>query len=430
MEGKKANKEYVGFTPLKHQWDVIRLLDRESHCKCKRRIVTVVSRRQCGKSLMIENLLLYYAINYSRTVSIAVSPTLSQARKLFKEIVEAIEHTDVMKASNATLLEIDINGGSKIFFKSAEQGDALRGFTVNGIVCIDEAAYIDDRIFYTVLPWVDVNGAPILIVSTPKVKEGFFFENYCYGMDRKGEHYTIDWSDDQYKESLSKLLPPERLEEYRKMLPKAQFTSEYLGQFLDDDGMVFSNFKNCIDDVNIKPTDRLFIGIDWGNGGNDDTVLSGINQKGEQVLLKYWNNLTPLQQINKIADIIEEYGKQIDIIQPELNSIGTPYVDMLKAKLMPQLSSKIRGFMTTNSSKNDLVAQLQVAFEKEEIRIWDDPKQIREIGAYAAEYNPKTKNVSYNAPTGLNDDIVIGVMLSWDAYLKRTTRGRYNVSII
>lgn len=426
---KKYHLEYVGFTPYTYQRDVINLLITNSNHK--HRTVTVVSKRQVGKSLMAENLLLYFGINFAHTTSICVSPTLNQARKLYKEIVEAIGGSDIIKSSNATLLELTLMNQSQILFKSAEQRDALRGYTVNGLLVIDEAAYIEDSVYYTVLPWCDVSGAPTLIISTPRVRSGFFFNNYCYGLEGKNEYHTIDWSDQKYKEELEKLLPPDRLEEYRKMLPKQQFASEYLGQFLDQDGMVFTNFKSCVRQNTIKPGDRLYWGIDWANGGdNDDTVITALNQYGKQVYLQYWNNLTPTKQVEYITKILKQYEHHTDVIQPELNSIGTPYTDMLKQGISPSLANKVRGFQTTNQSKNDLVAQLQVAFEQGQVEILDDERQLLELGSYSADYNPKTRTITYNAPQGMHDDLCIGLMLAYDAYHKRTLRGHYTISVV
>ena len=430
MASKKIHHlEYVGFTPYSYQRDVINLLVNDSYKK--HRTVTVVSKRQVGKSLMAENLLLYFGINFARTVSICISPTLNQARKLFKEIVDAVADSDIIKTSNATLLELTLANNSQILFKSAEQRDALRGYTVNGILIIDEAAYIEDSIYYTVLPWCDVSGAPILIVSTPRVRSGFFFNTYCYGLEGKHEYHTVDWSDPKYKNDLDKLLSPARLEEYRKMLPAQQFRSEYLGQFLDQDGVVFTGFNACVKRNTIQPGDRLYWGIDWANGGdNDDTVITAINQDGKQVFLQYWNNLTPTKQVEYITKVLKTYEGQTDIIQPELNSIGTPYTDMLKQGISSSLASKVQGFTTTNQSKNDLVAQLQVAFEQGNVEILDDERQLLELGAYAADYNPKTRSITYNAPQGMHDDLCIGLMLAYDAYHKRTLRGCYSFSVV
>lgn len=416
---KNANVEvleYRGFRPFSYQRDVIDLITKDS--QHKHRTVAVKSRRQVGKSRLIENLLLYAGINWTRSVNICVSPTLGQARKLFKEIMDAIGNSDIVKASNATLLEIKLKNRSEILFKSAEQGESLRGFTVTGLLCIDEASYISDDVYYTILPWCDVSGAPTLIVSTPRVKSGFFYSCIQRGLMRDGEFYTVDWCDPKYQDDLNKLLPPERLEEYKRLLPAQQFKSEYLGEFLDDEGVVFTNFKNCTEKNEIKPSDLLYWGIDWGNGGGDDTVLTAVNQEGKQVYLAWWNNLTPNNQVRTICEMIPRYTEQTVSITPELNSIGTPYTDMVKERLGRRLGDKIEGFMTTNKSKNDLVSQLQVAFEQEQIKILPYEKQLIELGAYAMDFNPKTKTVTYNAPQGLHDDICIGLMLAWDGYLK------------
>lgn len=91
---------------------------------------------------------------------------------------------------------------------------------------------------------------------------------------------------------------------------------------------------------------------------------------------------------------------------------------MLKNRLQ---FMKIEGFNTSNSSKNEIVSQLQVAFEQRKIRLIQDEKQERELSYYTAEYNMKTKNLTFNAPRGLNDDICIADMLAYDALLKNKT---------
>lgn len=311
-------------------------------------------------------------------------------------------------------------------FKSAEQKESLRGYTVNGILCIDEAAFIDDDIFYILLPWVDVHKAPILICSSPFMRNGFFYKYYCRGGE--SNIVAIDWCDPQYQSDINILLPPERLEEYRRMLPANQFRSEYLGEFLDDAGSVFTNYLNCVNPHIILPTDRLYVGIDWGNGGdNDDTVISILNQNAQQVYLGYWNNLSTTQQIDKLVSILEPIRKQIALVEPELNSIGTAYTDLLKNRLQ---KTNIEGFNTSNKSKNEIVAQMQVAFEQQEVEILDDDKQLKELGTYMVEFNPKTRNVTYNAPQGMHDDICIALMLSYDALKKGGRKGNYSISVV
>lgn len=417
---------FVGFKPYSHQRAVI---DELRDAKGTGKVVCVKSSRQKGKSLMVANLLLYYSINFAKTKNYCVSPTLKQAKLIFKNIVDAIEGSGVMKSSNATDLDITLINGSSIGFKSAEQRTGLRGFTAD-FLCVDEACFIDDDTFYgLILPWTNAKKAPILLTSTPFVKSGFFWKYYNFGLDKSNNTVTVDWCDERFKHDIEILLPPEKLEEYRHFLPKKQFEAEYLGIWLDDDGTVFIGFRDCVNNATISEKDRLWVGIDWADQGqNDYTVVSIINQNGQQVGLHYWNDLTPLGQIDKIYEVLRPIEKQIVLIQPELNSVGKPYTELLKKRLQQSTQSKVQGFNTTNRSKNDVVTQLQVAFEQKEVSILGDEHQLRELGVYSAEYNPTTKNVSYNAPQGLHDDTVIALCLAYDAYKNKKSSGVYSMS--
>lgn len=412
---------YKGFHPYLHQQDVI---DNLKDARGTGRIVTVNSSRQKGKSYLISNLLLYFSINFSRTNNFCVSPTLKQSKAIYRVIVDAISNSGIVKTKNGTDLTITLINGSTINFKSAEQRTALRGFTAD-FLCIDEAAFIPDEIFYLILPWTDAKKAPILMTSTPFIKGGFFFNYFNYGLEGSHNTTTINWSDPKYKESIEQILPAEKLEEYRQVLPRNVFKSEYLGEFLDDDGSVFINISSCIKDNTISRNDELFVGIDWSNQGeNDDTAVSIFNTKGEQVYLSYFNNLSPLKQIDRIVTQLEPYNRQIKAINCESNSLGTPYTDLLKEKSQV-LAQKVRYFNTSNSSKNSLVLDMQTALEGNQITLLNDEKQIREFGYYTADYNPTTRNVTYNAPKGMKDDIVMATMFAYNALKTETTTGKY-----
>jgi len=416
-------RTYKGFKPYLHQQDVISEL---KDARGTGKVVTVNSSRQKGKSYMISNLLLYFAINFAKTNNYCVSPTLKQSKAIYRVIMDAIGNSGVVKSKNATDLTITLINGSTINFKSAEQRDALRGFTAD-FLAIDEAAFIPDEIFYLILPWTDAKKAPILMTSTPFVKGGFFFNYFNYGLENTHNTVTINWNDPKYKESIEKILPPEKLEEYRQVLPSNVFKTEYLGEFLDDDGAVFVGLKEILCDTAITPTDRLYVGLDFSNQGeNDYTVISIFNDKGNQVYIKYFNNTSPLGQIVKIVKELEPLADQIDVISCELNSIGTPYTDLIKEKSQI-LEDKVEGFQTSNTSKNAIVLNMQTAIENKNVTLLPDDKEIREFGYFTATYNPKTRNVSYAAPQGLNDDTVMATLIAYDAYRQGTTVGSYSI---
>ena len=407
---------YQGYSPYPHQLAVHRALN---YAYRSGKVYVVKARRQVGKSILVEQELLRFAINFARTTNACVSPTLSQARKVFQDIIDCICDSGVVKKKNETLLEIELINGSRIFFKSAEQRESLRGYTISGILCIDECAFISDDIFNTVIPWCNVHKAPILLTSTPKFKEGFYWSYWNLGLDPDNENVqSFDFNDFD----TSMLLAPDKLEEYRKILPSGQFRTEYLGEFLDADGIVFQGFKECVGFS--ESYQKLYVGIDWGTGnGEDSTSISVLNERCEQVFYFNFNDKNTTSQIEFISEFLNRHKGVIKLVVPELNSIGTPMTELLRGKC-PWV--KIEGVTTTNTSKCDMVNALQVAFEQGKIKILDEERQLRELSMYEAQFNPKTKNITYNAPRGHHDDTVIALGLSLTAYSTANKKGNYS----
>lgn len=216
---------FYGYKPYGHQRAVHNAM-KGSHRSGK--MFVVKSKRQVGKTTMAENILLEVSINHNETLSVLVEPTLDQSRRVYKEMVRAIQDTPILTRKNDSLLEIELANGSSILFKSAEQRDNLRGFTVTGILVIDECAFIQDDIFDILMPTTDVHSAPILLISTPKLKQGAFFRYYTAGLDPKNENIvSIDFN----RFDTSFLLSPDRLEQYRKMMKPPMET--YLGLYSD-----------------------------------------------------------------------------------------------------------------------------------------------------------------------------------------------------
>ena len=390
------------------------------------RIYVVKARRQVGKSIMVEQELLRYAITYNNTVSACVCPTLSQARKMFQDIISCIIESGVVAKKNETLLEIDLINGSKIFFKSAEQKDSLRGYTISGILCVDECSFISDDVFYgLLLAWCNVHKAPILLTSTPKFKQGFYWNYWVLGLDENQKDViSIDFND----YDTSALLSPEKLEQYRRMLPKGQFLTEYLGEFLDSQSIVFGDFKECINRNEIKDYRELYIGIDWGSGvGSDSTVISALNERCEQVFMLRFNNKRAVEQVDYIKQYLQPYLKKIKLIVAECNGVGQPLVDSLKIAFNGKV--KIDEFSTTNATKIKIINQLQVAFEQRQIAILDDVQQTNELSMYEAKVG-QNGTITYNAPNGLNDDTVIALMLALEAKRKTNKTGIYNIGFV
>lgn len=379
---------------------------------------TILATRQVGKSILLEILLIAASIKQPDSVSLAVSPVVAQSRKLFTDICNFA--SDLIESKNATILEITLINGSKILFRSAEQGDGVRGITVkkSGILVVDEAAFVPDDFFYSIcIPTTNVYKSDVFIVSTPKFKQGFFYELYNKGLTFNEKIVSFDWTN----YDTSKYLDEATLAIYRKELPKNSFLSEYCGRFIDGDGVVFNNFKSCIGNPEHNLNQELVIGIDWACGvGGDSTVITSTQVINKIIYVQdiiAFNNLNANQTIQRI---IETINNKIDNgftdirIIAEQNSIGNVYYQLLNEEIdkLEQQHSNIQincnKFLTTNSSKADVIKKIENCFEKNLIIIPDNNELIKQLSAYEAKVS-NTGIVTYNAPSGLHDDYIMSL---------------------
>lgn len=395
-----------------YEWQLQVVRELKTHRKGYFHVIK--AKRQVGKSILLESLLLKTAIENNVTDSFLLTTTIEQARKIFNELKEVVINTPIYKKHNDIQLIIIFKNGSTIRFKSAEQREALRGYTCNGIFCIDEAAYIQDDIFYKCLAWCNVSQAPIVICSTPNFKTGFFYKYYMLGCENNTKIISYDWS----AFDTSVLLPEETLEMYRKQMPKAQFTTEYLGEFLDNEGGVFGEFEEILSD-SYEEGLNTYMGIDWGTGtGGDETAIAIFNNKKQMVSLYHFSDKDETATISYIIQLIKQY-KPLKV-QVETNSIGQVFYGLLdkaiKAEKLPVMLLK---FVTTNDSKERLINTFQVAIQNKEVTILNDATLKIEMAMYEMKLSSTGKK-TYNAANGYHDDCIIAMLLAFDCIRKGT----------
>lgn len=370
-------------------------------------VYVVKSKRQVGKSCLAALLLIEYAL-VSKCISVVVEPTQAQSRRLFKQIQDMMADTGMIKTANSQLLTMEFNNGSEILFKSAEQRDALRGFTVSGLLVIDEAAFIQDPIFEILYPTCDANNAPILVISTPLFCSGEFYNLYTRGIQGNTHTRSYDWS----KFDTSKYLSPEKLQHYRETISPLKFKSEYLGEFISEGSYIFGDINNCIY-IGENKNKPVYAAIDWGAGnGGDWTVMIMMDELGVVTSIYSMKDVGPVEQIDRLSQVIKDNG--IKWVCVEMNSIGQVYHDMLKRKI----GDRIRKFNTTNESKRSIIEQLITGFQTHGVGIPYDEELILELQHYAAEKTPKGV-ITYNGADGVHDDYVIALALVYDTYMKK-----------
>ena len=386
------------------------------------KILIIKAPRQVGKTFFNISELIYSASILKKSVSIIVEPSVFLARKVYNDITKALNGSGVIASANSTTCEINFINGSQIICRSIES--MSRGLTVSGILIIDETCFIDDESIYTLLPLINANNAGLILTSSPFTAEGYFYNMYIKGMEGNDPNIkSFDWSKE---EGIKKFLTDEKKALYRTVMSKNKYTTEILGEFLENDGLLFTNISACIGDA--VPTEKTaYIGIDFATGSDGDyTVLTAINGKGQVFKQVAVNDMTPTKQVDWLVDKINEIKKGYNIrtILAEKNSIGAVYIDYMRKSLLKS-NLTVQEFITTNDSKRRIIEQLQTAFEQAAITIPNDPVLINELKRFQATVNPTTKVVRYEGKN-CHDDRTMSLAFAYEAYLRRL--GKFSIS--
>lgn len=386
------------------------------------KILIIKAPRQVGKTFFNISELIYNASILKKSVSIIVELSAFLARNVYNDITKALNGSGVIASANSTTCEINFINGSQIICRSIES--MPRGLTVSGILIIDETCFIDDEAIYTLLPLINANNAGLILTSSPFTAEGYFYNMYIKGMEGDNPNIkTFDWAKE---EGTKKFLTDEKKALYRTVMSKNKYTTEILGEFLANDGLLFTNLNACIGEA--VPTERTaYIGIDFATGSDGDyTVLTAINGKAQVFKQVAVNDLTPTKQVDWLVEKINEIkkGYTIRTILAEKNSIGAVYIDYMRKSLLKS-NLTVQEFITTNDSKRRIIEQLQTAFEQAAITIPNDPVLINELKRFQAIVNPTTKVVRYEGKNS-NDDRVLSLAFAYEAYLRRL--GNFTIS--
>jgi phage FluMu gp28-like protein len=367
------------------------------------------------------NLLLYYAINHPDSYNVLVSPVFSQSKKSFLDLSKACGKSNpLIESTNASELLMMFRNGSTIRMVSAESDDNLRGFTVSGILVIDEAAFMAENVWTEILSASTmIRGKKVLFISTPS-GTNWFKRIFEFGDNEQ----LKDWNSYRITSFDNPYLARETLELARITLPEKSFLQEYLGVFIEGSGSVFGGFGQCAVLESLKtspePGRKYYAGLDLAIA-NDFTVLTVFDDNGDLVDF-YRNNKTSWEEI--ILDVAERINKWRAHTVVEKNNIGSVIVEQLE-KLCPNL---IEAFTTTQDSKKDIVELLKISFTQKKIKIPKKeviPTIHLELNSFNYKLSPNGK-LSYSAPGGMTDDIVLSLCFSNKAFIEGIARGKYH----
>ena len=376
--------------------------------RAKRRILCTGSR--WGKSICAAMEAVAAALEpRKRSMGWVVAPTLDLSDKVFREIVivvaEHLKHRLVdLKQHDKKIVLRSLEGGlSEIRGKTADNPVSLLGEGLDWVI-IDEAARLKPAIWHSFLAQrlIDKDGWALLI-TTPKGK-GWVYDMWRRGQGGGDPDYE-SWNAPSWQ---NPHLNRELIEAERERLPEAVFRQELGGEFMEGAGSVLRYVREAATGEWQEPVPgaEYFAGLDLAKVA-DFTVLTIMNKEREVVFVDRFNRLDWGLQIQRIAAATKRYN--ICWTMVDSTGAGEPVYEALLAA-----GVRADGYPFTNASKNALITNLSMLFEKRLItlpRYELLPTLVDELEAF--EYSvTDAGTVKTAAPSGQHDDHVMSLALA------------------
>jgi hypothetical protein len=366
----------------------------------KHKFGVVATGRQYGKSLLGQNLLLYWLLSTPKQKGAWVSPIYNQSKKVFQELFNAANQ--IVVHSNKADLVMEFMNGSTLQFLSAERYDSIRGFSFNYMV-IDEAAFIrEEAVNEAIFPTLSAIGKKCLVISTPKSKN-WFYSRFLQGMTDNDVYtsFTGISTDNPY-------IDKDFITEQAKSLPPDIFAQEYMAQFSEATNDVFRGLDLVcnLNNWDESKTTRDYFGIDFGMS-NDYTVCTILSESGRCKKILRFNGKTYEDSARTILNGLQRFNIRGGYV--ETNGPGQAIFELIKKEYR-----HTKPFYTSQDSKTQAVRKMIHDIEEGVLELPSKqlmPECYDELSAYTYKVNTNGK-LSFSHPNGYHDDIVDSIWLA------------------
>jgi hypothetical protein len=219
-----AFAEKLGIVPDGWQEDLLRSSADRVLLNCS---------RQSGKSTMSAVVALHRALYHPGSLILCLAPALRQSQELFAKI--AGFYRDLgrpVSPIGERKLSLELENGSRIITLPGTE-KTIRGFSGVSLLIVDEAARVEDELYFALRPMLAVSGGTLIMLSTPYGQRGIFYEEWTSGDSREWQRFRVS------AEQVPRI-SPEFLSEERRALGSRWFEQEYLCVFGELEGAVFS----------------------------------------------------------------------------------------------------------------------------------------------------------------------------------------------
>ena len=374
------------------------------------RFRVLVAGRRFGKTKAAVNEVIRAAIRKPGSLNWWVAPTFSITRKGWRELFAFLPDEIIANVSRTEVM-VELVNRSSIWFKSADNPDSLLSEGLDFVV-VDEAARVSEEAWGRALrPALSDKLGRAAFTTTPAGKN-WLYRLWLRGQDPlDGEvgSWRFTTGDNPY-------IPRGEIEAARKGMMERYFRQEYLAAFEDDVGAVFPQARRQATGAFEKPRgpahpggQECVVGVDWGKHQDASVFVVLDIARNTVIALDRQLQVDYLLQMARLGALVERWRPRI--VVAEMNAAGDPLVEQLRR----DLPCPVEGFLTTATSKRQLIDALALAIERGDLTYPDAPELIGELEAFRYELTA-AGNVRYAAPgERYHDDCVMALALAWHA---------------
>lgn len=144
--------------------------------------ILINASRQSGKSTIAGVKALHTALFTPDSLTLIMAPAQRQSTEAFGKILSAYRALGrPVPPESERKMSLTLENGSRIVSLPGSE-KTIRGFSGAALLIVDEAARIDDGLFYSILPMLAVSGGSLMMLSTPYGQRGVFFEEWVRGV--------------------------------------------------------------------------------------------------------------------------------------------------------------------------------------------------------------------------------------------------------
>lgn len=391
------------------------------------------SGRQVGKSTIIGIKAARFALENEKKIIMVISKTERQAELLFSKIlfnIMQIDEKQIKKGKDRpTKHRINLKNGSIIHcLPTGDTGFGIMGYTIDLLIA-DEAAWIPEEVWNSVIPALAITRGNIWVLSTPYLKEGYFYK--CFKDPTFTSFHTTSEQCPRRDQNF--------LNHQKATMTKAQYAQMYLGEFIDEFKRFFSEDlirEICVGEEQKKDAEfEYYLGCDVGR--IEDPFSFEIVGIKEDKLIHFYHNLEYNKSIPENTREIIRLNELWDFEREFIDSggMGISVCDMLRENdnnrsKVVEINNASRPYDRDEHKKKilkeDLYNNLKTLMEQKKIILIDNEEIKDSLRSITADFNENGRLII----SGNNTHAVEGLIrAAWCSKSKHLNLRIYSIKV-